>query len=235
MVKLLVSKVLGKLSSNIIATQKKLYTSTQEIRCKPWFKDEGDKTLRLDYDLNDVSVVFDLGGYEGQWASDIFAKYCSNVYIFEPVEQFCDGINRRFSQNPKIKAYQFGLSSQSQDCTIFLSQDSSSTHQNSGKSEKISLRRAKEFIEENQIEEIHLMKINIEGGEYDLLEHLIETGMIDKIKNIQVQFHDFVENAEQRMFDIQNDLAKTHKLTYQYSFVWENWRLIEENNFDGYY
>ena len=75
------------------------------------------------------------------------------------------------------------------------------------------------------IERIDLMKINIEGGEYDLLEHLIKTGWIDKIINIQVQFHDFVENAEARMLAIQNDLAKTHELTYQYKFVWENWRL----------
>ena len=30
-----------------------------------WFADRGDQTLRLDYDLNENSVVLDLGGYHG--------------------------------------------------------------------------------------------------------------------------------------------------------------------------
>jgi len=69
------------------------------------------------------------------------------------------------------------------------------------------------------------MKINIEGSEYDLLEHLLETNYVKIIKNIQVQFHDFVPNAEKRMKRIQEKLQKTHYLTYQYPFVWENWRI----------
>ena len=44
----------------------------QALRVAPWLADNGDKTYRLDYNLNENSVVFDLGGYEGQWASDIF-------------------------------------------------------------------------------------------------------------------------------------------------------------------
>ena len=34
-----------------------------------------------------------------------------------------------------------------------------------------------------------LMKINIEGGEFELLERLLETRLISRIENIQVQFH----------------------------------------------
>lgn len=31
-----------------------------------WFQDQGDKTLRLNYsDLNENSIVFDIGGYLG--------------------------------------------------------------------------------------------------------------------------------------------------------------------------
>ena len=41
-------------------------------------KDDAEK-LRLDYNLNENSVVFDLGGYEVQWASDIFSKYLSSI------------------------------------------------------------------------------------------------------------------------------------------------------------
>jgi hypothetical protein len=57
------------------------------------------------------------------------------------------------------------------------------------------------------------------------LEHLIETEWIKKIKNIQIQFHDFVPHAEKHMKAIQEQLKKTHFLTYQYPWVWENWEL----------
>lgn len=39
------------------------------------------------------------------------------------------------------------------------------------------------------IDDIGLMKINIEGGEYELLERMIELGIINKVKDIQIQFH----------------------------------------------
>ena len=70
------------------------------------------------------------------------------------------------------------------------------------------------------------MKINIEGAEYDLLDHLIETGFIANIINLQIQFHEFVPNAKERMENIQKRLEKTHALTYQHEFVWENWKRL---------
>jgi hypothetical protein len=67
------------------------------------------------------------------------------------------------------------------------------------------------------------MKINIEGGEFELLERLIETGLIATIENLQVQFHNFEVGAPKRMAELQAALGRTHTPTYQYEFVWENW------------
>jgi len=78
------------------------YISEQEKKVLPWFRDQGDKNLRLNYDLDENSMVFDLGGYEGQWASDIFSMYCCSIHVFEPVEEFADKIIKRFSKNKKI-------------------------------------------------------------------------------------------------------------------------------------
>ena len=44
-------------------------------------------------------------------------------------------------------------------------------------------------------EPIDLLNINIEGSEFAVLERLIETGKLDLIKEIQVQFHDFAPDA----------------------------------------
>jgi FkbM family methyltransferase len=203
---------------------KRLYATPEEQRCAKWFLDQGDQTLRLNYPLLPSSIVFDLGGYAGQWAADIYCRYNAQIYIFEPVKHFSDNIQLRFKYNDKIKIFEFGLSSHDHTETLHINGERSSAFSSAQTSEQIiHLKRASDFLQENHLSQIDLMKINIEGGEYALLEHLIETNWIKNIKNIQIQFHDFVPHAEKRMKTIQDHLTKTHSLTYQYPWVWENW------------
>lgn len=190
-----------------------------------WFAVEGDATLRLDYDLTEASVVVDVGGYEGQWASDIFLRHRCFIHICEPVPAFAAKIVRRISGNPKIALHAFGLGKATGVETISVSDNESSIFKTAPQSEEIRIVAADEFFRREGITSLDLMKINIEGGEFDLLEHLISTGLVATIRNIQVQFHEFVPQAEPRMRAIQAALERTHELTWQYRFVWENWRL----------
>lgn len=190
-----------------------------------WRNDNGDLTHRINYDLNEDSVVFDLGGYEGWFASRIFCKYLCNIYIFEPVVEYAEFIRSRFEHANKVFVFPFGLAKKTEVVEISLLEYSSSIFKQGGIKSRIDLVNCADFFSENGIEFIDLMKINIEGGEYDLLDALIEHGLVKKIKNLQIQFHDFVPNAELRMESIQRQLSTTHKLTYQYNFIWENWQL----------
>ena len=201
----------------------------QRERVIPWFKIKGDKTLRLNYELDENSLVFDLGGYEGQWSSDIFAMYGCTIHIFEPVEEFANQIERRFSRNNKIFVHKYGLGDSTRTVKVAVNGDESSIHRKGYDLRKAFLLRAIDFIQAHNFEQIDLMKINIEGGEYDLLEHLLDCGFIKHINNIQVQFHDFIPDAEKRMLNIQKQLGVSHCLTYKYTFVWENWRIKRPN------
>jgi FkbM family methyltransferase len=197
----------------------------QYKRCKPWFAVKGDATLRLNYNLNSESIVFDLGGFKGEFSSDIFCKYESFVFVFEPVTSFFKIIKTKFSENKKVTVFPFGLSSENGTFEISDSDNSSSVFIKSENSELIELKSINEFIKQNSILNVNLIKINIEGGEYDVLESLISKNNIQIFDNIQVQFHDFIiENAQGRMQAIQKQLSQTHYLTYQFEFVWENWK-----------
>lgn len=199
---------------------KKAYKQTINL----WFLANGDETLRLQYkDLNHESIVFDLGGYKGQWSSDIFARYCCEIYCFEPVREFATAIEEKFLRNPKIHVFPYGLAEQTKSATISNSADGSSIFTGNGQ-ENIQLIKASTFFKENNIKKIDLIKINIEGGEYDLLDHLIESGSIAMINNLQIQFHNFFPEAKHRMQAIQTNLSRTHAITWQYEFVWENWK-----------
>ncbi len=211
-------KILGKKKTDI-----PIYTIDKNL--SQWLEAKGDETLRLNYDLNENSLVFDVGGFEGNWANDIFNKYQCNVYVFEPVSSFIEMIKNRFQNNNKIKVFDFGLSNTTQNAKISLETDRSSVINSSENFEIIKLKNIAEFIEENDIKSIDLMKINIEGSEYELLNSLIDSNMAQRVKNIQVQFHEFVPDARNKMKAIQQKLSETHELTYQYEFIWENWRI----------
>lgn len=195
-------------------------------RVKPWSAVNGDTTLRLNYNLNENSVVLDLGGYKGEFASDIYNKYSSTIYVFEPILSFYEIIKNKFSNNSKVHVFPFGLGNKNEQMKISLTDNSSSVYINSNQFELIQIKSIIDFMKENNIVSVDLIKINIEGGEYDILETLIENNLINIFKNIQVQFHDFLlDNGKERMNKIQENLSKTHQITYQYEFVWENWKL----------
>ncbi|MEN6568365.1 MAG: FkbM family methyltransferase [Veillonellales bacterium] len=208
----------------ILNAAQQAFAMPPQQRVIPWFLAQGDKTLRLEYDLDQKSIVFDLGGYQGEWTANIFARYGCTIHVFEPVREYAAHIAERFASFDHIHVYSFGLGKKDEKAMLNVDKDSSSIFIEGDKKREITLVRANDFIQAAGISNIDLMKINIEGGEYDLLEHLIEMKVISFIKNIQVQFHDFVPNAVERMIHIQNELAKTHFITYQFPFVWENWR-----------
>jgi FkbM family methyltransferase len=198
----------------------------QYLRSLPWFKINGDETLRLKYDLSETSIVFDLGGYKGEFASAILNKFNCTVYIFEPIPFLFNIIIEKFSGNKNLHPYCFGLYNKTMKEQISLSDNGSSLFIKDTESVEIQLKSITEFLQENTIYSIDLIKINIEGAEYELLESLLENGLIKRFKNIQVQFHDFIiPGAKERMNQIQENLSITHKLTYQFEFVWENWVL----------
>jgi len=200
----------------------------QELRTRPWLEVEGDKTLMYDFDIKPEDVVFDLGGFEGNWSSNIFSRFCCSIHIFEPVKRFAEGIAAWFQHNPNITVHGFGLAGSTRTESILVNGMASSHFAKKGAPEEMRLVRASDFLSENRIGKIRLMKVNIEGGEYELLEHFIETGYIRNISDLLVQFHDFVPDAPSRMRKIQQALSRTHSPTFQYEFVFENWRLRGE-------
>ena len=196
-----------------------------EDKVSLWNHLNGEERFRLDYDIQENDTVFDLGGYRGEWANKIYQKYKCNVFIFEPVKDFYEIIKNRFKGNEKIKVFNFGLGEKTREETIYISNDSSSILTKNGRTENIKIKQAKNFLAETRVGEIKLIKINIEGGEYEFLEHITEKNLHQNFENIQVQFHQFVESFEERRESVSRNLSKTHEITYNFDLVWENWKI----------
>lgn len=201
------------------------------IEVARWFKDKGDDRLRLSYLLTQESVVFDLGGYHGDFAAAIHEKYGCKVYIFEPVPAFYQKCVNRFQGNQKIICLNYGLSSVDSWLDICLAENSSSfaSPHAKGATQQVQVRSVVEYIRELGIKQIDLMKINIEGGEFDVVPAIIESGDISKVQYLQVQFHNFVKDAVKKRAAIRTQLTSTHMEMWNYEFVWESWKLATES------
>ncbi len=214
----------------LVAAALGLRAFARDRRARQWVAAGNDRTKRLDYDLGPDSMVFDLGGYQGQWSGDIVDRYHCHIHVFEPVTSMAENIANRFAGNRHVQVHDFGLGRDNTTVKIWLDADASSivhapSHGGTAPAgQEVRIVRFNDFVREHGITSIDLVKINIEGGEYDLLEHIIETEIVGILGNIQVQFHDFVPGARRRMKAIQSRLSTTHELTYQSEFVWENWR-----------
>lgn len=202
------------------------FPSELDKTLKRWRTDNGDYNLIPVHDLNEDSLVLDIGGFHGDFSAEIYARYSCNIRIFEPVPQSAEGIRKRFAKNPKIKVFEIGLGGHTSTESMSVNQYSSSVYRNVGKDTiAIKIMDIVDWLDSNGIDKVSLMKINIEGGEYELLERLLDSKYIRNTNEIQVQFHNFFPDARERMNRIQTRLSETHELTYQYPFIWENWKL----------
>ena len=198
-----------------------------DVEIQRWFKDMGDYTHILNYDLNENSNVIDLGGYTGVWAELIIEKYNPNVYILEPVSSFYSGMVSKFSDNNKVHLMNVGIGTKNEDGIIYLSNDGTSSNLSNGETINVKFNTFETILETWNLSEVDLLQMNIEGDEYTVLEHMIETGYINKIKNIQIQFHLGIDEAVEKRDKIRENLiANGFTIKFEYPFVWESWTKI---------
>jgi len=220
----------NKLTNLVLTIHANLFPTEHDKEVKRWFNDGGDEKFRFDYNLNSDSLVLDFGGYKGQWTSDIYSRFNCRILVFEPIKSFASNIKERFKHNEKIEVYSFALGKNCRQDLISLDNNSTSLYINSATKEEIQFEDVFEFFVNKNIQNVDLMKINIEGGEYELLTRMLDTGLIERIKNIQVQFHNFKSEDKVLMDKICLELSKTHIPTFQYKFVWENWVRLNLSN-----
>lgn len=188
-----------------------------------WRRDKGEVTRKMNLDLTADSVVVDVGAYIGVTARRIHDRFGCTLHLFEPVPEFHAQCAARFADAPNVTCYNFGLSDT--DARVDMNVDGEASAA-SGASDQggFELRRACDAFAEAGIGKIDLMEINIEGGEYELLPHLIATGLITDIAQLRIQFHLSRKDASERRDSIREALEETHFEEWAYPFVWESWR-----------
>lgn len=189
-----------------------------------FFADGGDKQL-VTHDLDEGSLVLDVGGFVGDWTERIVERYGCQVMVFEPMPKYSLQIARRFEGRPNVVVRECGLSDRS---AVLRMQDNFMGSSQFGAHPTVSVRMqdVAELFDELGDRQVDLIKINIEGGEYALLERMLEKDLVVRCRKIMVQFHDQYHprrKAAAWRASLIARIEKTHAPVFQYPFVWEGW------------
>lgn len=180
-------------------------------------RDEMER-LRRDYPLTADSLVVDVGAYRGDFTFDMRRLYDCRVTAVEPIAGHVMHLRSRFGHDPKVTILETALGFQ--DGTIELKQDGDlSGPYAKGVPLQAKLTDAAKIISEP----IALLKLNVEGAEYDILERLYITGKMPLIRFLQVQFHPWGDMWEERHERARKRLAEMHTCDWRVPMVWESW------------
>lgn len=184
------------------------------------------ESLRYEYsDLTPDSVVLDCGGFKGDFAAGIHERYGCTVHVLEPVKEFFERTARRFDDNPRVRVYNWGIGADSGMAAFSIKGDMTGKYADNPEMEDVHIKGVQEIFDYLKLGTVDLVKLNIEGGEWGVVPRLIWGGLINRVINLQIQWHDLVPDAKVRYEGIQSRLALTHALTFDHGWVWQSWKL----------
>lgn len=180
--------------------------------------------MRYEYDLVPSSKVIDIGAHKGKFSAELSRRYRCQIIAYEPILSFYQDAKNELKDHKNVLLIPFGVSSVEGNAVFGVKGDMTGSFTSGNSTETVRLIAIDDVIPPTGCD---LLKINIEGGEYDLLDHMIRQGLTNLCRNIQVQFHGNVPNCEARWQAIREGLLKTHRLTYDAPFCWENYERID--------
>ena len=183
------------------------------------------------FDLPDNAVVLDIGAYVGEWCIPVAdcSPPSTTIHSYEPGPPHLKDLRQAIEGYSNIVVHPVGVGARNTTASLAFKGPGSSTFDTSdehGRTEVEIVDIADVFAQTaNPNGRIDLMKLNIEGGEYDLLDRVFEIGRAGDVTHVLIQFHDWLPKATRRRWKIRQELKKTHDLIWDFPWIWEYWRL----------
>lgn len=135
-----------------------------------------DDVARLSGGAQKVKVVFDVGAAIGEYAEHFLRAFPNaTIYCFEPLpESFARLMKRTAPHAGRVRLFPYGLSGREGQCALYVSPSpdgSSFLDTGAGYAKKITVRvrRLDDVVREENISNIDLLKIDVEGTEREVL------------------------------------------------------------------
>jgi FkbM family methyltransferase len=190
--------------------------------------------ILIDVDLPEGAVVLDVGAFEGEWTTRILDRATAKgpqrlrIEAFEPAPSGHKRLRALLGDEPRVALHPFGLGGRDRDEQMVIAGPGTSLYAAPSGPEPLGtatvpIRDVDGVLTSLGIEELDLVKINIEGGEFELIDRLHDTGWLARTGTVLVQFHEFAPRAHRLRRRNRRQLANTHRCTWSYPWVFERW------------
>lgn len=161
------------------------------------------------YGIKDIDTVFDIGANNGLFSLYLLNNGCKNVYAFEPNVNAIQNIHSILHKHSDYEIVEKAVYTKDEDLTFYISENNSTIgsiskdHVSSHAIPKeitvpaISL---KTFIQNKDIKRIGLIKMDIEGAEYDIIDNL-DDWIFDITDSFLIEFHSNINGKTKRMIE----------------------------------
>lgn len=183
-------------------------------------------------------AIIEIGGYLGGLMAKLVETTGTKRYVvLEPVPSFYKRFTKKIedlSLKSTVTAYSFGLAKTHKELQIAVHAEATSLMKDDirkgVKTETIKIFKVIDFFVQIGLgcHSLNLLTINCEGCEFDVIERLTSTSLIDNIDYVQFQPHVIVFTDQQEYIckycRLRQLLARTHEIGYEFPHVWETWK-----------
>ena len=146
-------------------------------------------------DLDNCKTVLDIGANVGLWTKYILSRNARKVYCFEPNKKALSHLKYGLRNDNNATIVEKAVYKENATLKFYINDENSLTssvlpesgHSPSYDVDAISLENAINLTGENKID---LVKIDIEGAEFDIIENLPQH-VFDRIDSFLIEYHDF--------------------------------------------
>ncbi|MBW4545025.1 MAG: FkbM family methyltransferase [Symplocastrum torsivum CPER-KK1] len=157
--------------------------------------------------INSDSIVLDLGAHLGQFSSEVSDIFGCCCYAVEALPS----LYNKIVETSLVKKFNYAISITDELVEFCITDNPEFNHINKGSTYsvketiKIEGLSIESFMKRNTLQSVDLLKVDIEGAEIDLFKSMSDTTLC-KIKQITIEFHDFVFNSNREVEAIINRL-----------------------------
>ena len=162
----------------------------------------------------------------GDGAADLRSLSGGTIHAFEPHPGSYAHIDERFDGDDQVRPHAYGLGASDATAVLELAGPGSSLHggrRGDFATAEVAIRDVADVFAELGDDRVDFVKINIEGGEFDLLDRMLETGLTTRIRYLLIQFHEWHTRAHLRRRQIRRALSASHDEVWCYPWIWELW------------
>lgn len=197
-----------------------------KLEYRRFLEDGGDNLLYELPEFESSLLVLDVGAYHGEWALKIWKKFGSKIHAYEPHPDSFGVLQANLGDLEEVTLFNKGLGHPRGLVELSDDENSSSLYRKrkGAKTFSVEIIDIAKVVADAPESEVGLMKMNVEGAEYDILRRLIDQSLIARIGLIQIQWHHIDSKSPELKKHLTEKLKETHAIEWSYGWTWELWK-----------